>query len=459
MPEPVALGIRPPPDAMTTMGGMMNIANTAQAMQQRGVQIQQQQMDLQERQNLRQLTQQLDQYKDEDGEPDYPRLADAAIKASPKLGAEWLKNIAGAHAESLVARRSLLSLKQEQRDALGKTVESVAESKPEDQEAVIRSAGTSLGVPAWADIAIKRLQGAGNDPKARAEVAHRIGMATATPTEQAAIRTGTRVGTGGEAVQVSPTALSLAGGGPAAKPVQMTLPPTAETVDEHGQRRFIGAPPGAKPAAPIAAGAPLGLQATEEGKAAIVKQHFGEQVANVGSASLLEGIAQNIKSFAPKAIVGTEQERLAFVNGILEKMGVGGASDLKTATDKMEKNMNQLVQNSPAATDAARVVRQLASPHPTMNAKAINDSADQIIGQVRMSKDLYKTFLPHVVASDVPGYLKKLSDVSDVTDARIWQFEAANKEERKKMVAEMRPEDRASFKAKIMKAEQLGFFK
>src|SRR6266850_2127095 len=47
MPEPVALQIKPPPNALTTMGEMMNIGSTAQQMQLRGIDIQRAQQTLQ----------------------------------------------------------------------------------------------------------------------------------------------------------------------------------------------------------------------------------------------------------------------------------------------------------------------------------------------------------------------------------------------------------------------------
>ena len=209
----------------------------------------------------------------------------------------------------------------------------------------------------------------------------------------------------------------------------------------------------------VQSGPALGETNTAEGQVARMQSHFTEAANNVASSALLEGIAQNIKTFAQRAIVGTEQERLSFINGILEKLGSPGAADLKTATDLMEKNMAQLAKNSPAATDAARVVNQLASPHPTMNEHAIADAADQIIGQVRMSKDVYKHFLPTYLKGDRKEYLDKLGKVSEVTDARVWQFEALGPAERERMVATMKPEDRASFKKKIQEAERMGFFK
>ena len=190
----------------------------------------------------------------------------------------------------------------------------------------------------------------------------------------------------------------------------------------------------------------------------IVSDHFQQATNNVASAPLLEGIAQNIKTYSAKAVTGTEQDKLAFVNGILDQLGVGKAGDLKTATDLMEKNMAQLAKNSPAATDAARVVNQLASPHPTMNKEAIKEAADQIIGQVRMSKDIYKSFLPHMLRGDQAGYLDKLDKMSGITDARVWQFEALDKAGQAAMLSKMTPEDLASFRQTVERAEAMGFF-
>lgn len=197
--------------------------------------------------------------------------------------------------------------------------------------------------------------------------------------------------------------------------------------------------------------------ATEEGKVKSALAHFDELKANAAIAPLLEGIAQNIKTYASKAITGTGQERLAMLNGILAQLGVPRANDLKTATDDLEKNMAQLAKASPASTDAARIINQLANPHITMNEKAILDSADQIIGQVRMAKSAYSHFLPHQLSGNNAAYLKAIEDFPG--DARVWQFAALDEAGRARMKAGMRAEDWPSFKKKIEKAEELGLIK
>lgn len=208
--------------------------------------------------------------------------------------------------------------------------------------------------------------------------------------------------------------------------------------------------PAAVPQAPnqfVATGRPVGSTEANAANVAIAQNHFAGLAADTANAAKLEGIANNIKAYAPKAIAGTESEKLGFFNGILSQLGSDKASSLKEATDLLQKNMAQLTVNSKAGSDAQQTLLQMAQPHPTMEPKAISEAADQIIGQVRANKAAFGQFLPEAnqiaKSGDPSAYLSKLKEWNDVADPRVWQYENLPANERKAFMQNLPASDRA----------------
>jgi len=220
------------PNAMNTMSNIMNIANTSQ-------QVQQGQMDLQERNSLRDLSQNLGKYKTEDGNLDLNSLVNDATQAAPKLGMEWVSQIARAHAETIGVNKSLNELSEQQRAIVGKVVESVADQPFDVQQkalTAIANANPRLKFPV--EVGIRHLKSAwdtgGQD--AAKSTAYQIAKATVGVPEQNDLNTGKYVNTGGSLKQTSP--MAAAAGAP--EQIENTLPPNTPTVDGKNVPTYTG---------------------------------------------------------------------------------------------------------------------------------------------------------------------------------------------------------------------------
>jgi len=142
------------PNMMNTMGSMLDVAGRAN-------QVKQGNMDLQERNALRDMSQSLDKYKREDGNLDLNSLVTEATKAAPKLGAQWASQIAAAHAEGIAVNKALSELSEQQRGIMGQMVLQVADQPFDVQKKVIDAqvnANPRLSV--YGDMALKHLQSA-----------------------------------------------------------------------------------------------------------------------------------------------------------------------------------------------------------------------------------------------------------------------------------------------------------
>lgn len=150
MPEPISGNIAlqvQTPNAMTTLGNMLNVGNMAQGlqrgrieMQRAGTELQQQRMDLEERQNLRALGANINQFKTPDGGFDFDGLAAAATRAAPKLGLDWAKGVSGTIIEGNHAKQAINATDEQTRKQAGGILLGIADSPPEVQTSVINAA-------------------------------------------------------------------------------------------------------------------------------------------------------------------------------------------------------------------------------------------------------------------------------------------------------------------------------
>lgn len=128
--EPVGLGVKPQPDALTTIGGMMNIANTAQAMQQRELEIQKSNITLNERLGIQRLFQNASQFTDANGQPDYNKLINEGMKVAPTTFPLMVPQIISAHKSGLDAQAALNTLDNQSRDAAAQFVMGLGDNDP-----------------------------------------------------------------------------------------------------------------------------------------------------------------------------------------------------------------------------------------------------------------------------------------------------------------------------------------
>lgn len=267
-------------------------------------------------------------------------------------------------------------------------------------------------------------------------------------------------------------------GTPQGPAIPMGLPPTTPVFDSKtGAMGYLGTqPPGTQPTpgggapstmlptavAPIQSGPAIGQTALKEGSVAFVNNHFNTLQANAASEEKMAGIAQNIEDYADKSITGTGEDKLSFWNGLLAQAGLRKATDIKTATDLLQKNMSMFTQNTPAATDAKQLINTLSQPHPTMSPQAIKAAAGQLVGQLKMDRDAASYFMPEKAKADQTGdtseYMAKLSQFNKVDDPRVWQFAGMNPADQAAFKARMSPAEQKQFGSKISTLLKMGFF-
>lgn len=140
------------PNVLNTLGNVANVAQNITGLQQS-------RMDLQERNNLRQLSSNLKSYQTDDGGLDLNKLVNDATKAAPKLGAQWAGQVASAHAEGIAVNQSLMNLSEQQRQSVGSLILSVADKPLPTQQKIIDSAvQANPQLKTWGDVAIKHLK-------------------------------------------------------------------------------------------------------------------------------------------------------------------------------------------------------------------------------------------------------------------------------------------------------------
>ena len=205
-----------------------------------------------------------------------------------------------------------------------------------------------------------------------------------------------------------------------------------------------------------------------ESKAATVQMmndHYTGLNKQAENGQLIEGLLGNIKSLAPKAITGTEQGRKSYVTGLLNALHLGNQAtgDLQKDTDLLEKNIAQLGLNTPSSTDAMRTIVGAARPHGTMQSGAIEEAADQLLGQVRANRVIRNALTPLKSMADKTGdttsYQALKEHMEDIADPRAWQFQAMDKPGRIKMMQGLSADDREKLKAKIRELESTGMLK
>jgi hypothetical protein len=209
----------------------------------------------------------------------------------------------------------------------------------------------------------------------------------------------------------------------------------------------------------VPTGPALGVSGSNDGNVATVNTHWSALSNDAANAQTNIGLAQNIKSYASQAATGKQGDKLAAANGLLSVFGVGGQTDLNTATDLLQKNMARLSLSSRSAaggTDAAGALATAANPHGSMTMTAIKDAADQVIGSQQMALSEQKLLQPYKLQNNVAGYQQAQTAFNQAADPRIWQFQNMDPQQRAQFKAGMSPADQKTFGAKIRTLEGLG---
>lgn len=209
----------------------------------------------------------------------------------------------------------------------------------------------------------------------------------------------------------------------------------------------------------IPSGPAMGVAGSNDGNVATVNTHWSQLSTDAANAQTNIGLAQNIKSYASQAATGKQGDKLAAANGLLSVFGVGGQTDLNTATDLLQKNMARLSLSSRAGaggTDAAGALATAANPHGSMTMTAIKDAADQVIGAQQMALSEQQLLQPYKLQNNVAGYQQAQTAFNQAADPRIWQFQNMDPQQRAAFKGGMSPADQKAFGAKIRTLEGMG---
>lgn len=219
------------------------------------------------------------------------------------------------------------------------------------------------------------------------------------------------------------------------------------------------APAQSGPAHFVATAPAMGVQGSNDGNVQTVNTHWSQLSNDASNAQTNIGLAQNIKAYADKAATGKQGDKLAAANGLLSVFGVGGQTDLNTATDLLQKNMARLSLTSrqgAGGTDAAGALATAANPHGSMTMAAIKDAADQVIGSQQMALAEQKVLQPFKLNNNVAGYQQAQTQFNQAADPRVWQFQNMDPQQRQAFKAGMSPADQKAFSNKIRTLEGMG---
>jgi len=198
-----------------------------------------------------------------------------------------------------------------------------------------------------------------------------------------------------------------------------------------------------KTLAPTSGG--LGIEA--EG----VKSDYNNTLAEAGTAQRDIGVLQKMKSLAPKAILGTEQGRRAYFEGLNTLLGRSQDEIRKTSTDELEKNAAILATSG--HTDAERALLQAGNPSSKMTERALQNAADQVIAQKKLAI-LKSTHMGNYVR-DPSTYAKELRTWQSISEPQALNYPNMTVEEKKAMFSAMKPEEKVRFQHQLEALELL----
>ena len=178
---------------------------------------------------------------------------------------------------------------------------------------------------------------------------------------------------------------------------------------------------------------------------------FGDIQKTAGNSEFRVGLFQNIKKLSSESFTGVGGSRKELASGILNAVGIPLYEAEKMSTDELAKSSAMLALAG-GNTDAARALAEAANPNKKMNAGAIREISDQMIGMERLNQAKYNFLKP--VANDPVAYQNKLAQFNQVNDFRI--FQESTPEQVKKLKESMSPAEQQKMGEKIKIARQLG---
>lgn len=169
-------------------------------------------------------------------------------------------------------------------------------------------------------------------------------------------------------------------------------------------------------------GKPVGAPATTIGNVQAAWQ--AQQGANQNAQTVISYL-QSMKGLAQQASTGLFSDKLLFTNSLLSRVGAPQATDAVTATNLLDKYGNQITAmlggSGGMSTDAGRSILQSAYPNKHMDAAAINDAADTLIGAQRSVQARTQVLQSYGQTGD-PNYNVVANRYDTLQDPRIFRW-------------------------------------
>lgn len=223
-----------------------------------------------------------------------------------------------------------------------------------------------------------------------------------------------------------------------------------------GNRPAPAGPGAAAPpvARPFVTGQAPGEPETQRANAATASADWATTSTDAGVAQQRIGTLQKIRQLAPDAFTGVGGARKELIAGLANAIGISAFEAEKTATDELRKNAN-LLALAGGNTDAARALAEMANPNTKMNAQAIKEVVNQLIGIESMKAAKARYLGQYRNTPD--NYIQGLAQFNDIADSRL--FQEMTREDVAKMKASLSETELAELSRKIRVAKIMGVIK
>lgn len=190
-----------------------------------------------------------------------------------------------------------------------------------------------------------------------------------------------------------------------------------------------------------------------------MKKDYQDVTSTASTAQQRIGLYNNVQQLSKQALTGP-QDRLAYANSVLALVGVPAAQNLNDATAMLNKNAAMIQQAFGGNTDAARAVVAHMTPGSVMPDKANQEISEY--GKANAQMQLFQqNYLKDASNGQNPGtYKDRKSDLSMVSDPRLWQFQNATPAKRIEMLSDMQKagQNVQQFGALYKRANAMGAF-
>ncbi len=235
--------------------------------------------------------------------------------------------------------------------------------------------------------------------------------------------------------------------------VQNVLPPSTPTVDAQGNPVYLG--PTSQPK-PVAAGPKLGVTQNVAGTVDTVNKHYQGIVEESNKAAQDVGVLQNIKKYAPGAVSGVASDRRAYLAGLAGLLGMDAEQLSKTNTDLLAKESNMLALAG-GDTNLAKMMAESANPNVHMTKEAITKAADRVISMRELAIEKQHFF--QGLKGDPNAYNSQLSEWNKHADPRVLQYRHMSKDEKVEMRSAMSEKEAKEFASHLRWFEDKGILR